>query len=319
LSDKTFELEDLPGIGKITAEKLRSAGYFTIESVAVAPSKELSEAVGIGQEKAIEVSAKAREMLDLRLQTAAELMEARKHVSKLTTGSKAFDNLLQGGVESQAVLELTGEYGAGKTQVCFTLCVTSHLTPEQGGLGGGTLYIDTEGTFRPERVAQIAQEYDIDPYEVLSGIVVARAFNSDHQILIVNKANEIITNRNLKLVVVDSLIGHFRAEYLGRENLAVRQQKLNLHLHKLLRLAEIHNIPIVITNHVIATPDVFFGPTSKPAGGHVLAHFSTNRLFIRKGRRGVRIAKVIDSPYLPDSECVFIITEKGIEDTSDDT
>jgi len=317
LSEKVYELEDLPGVGKVTAEKLRSAGYFTVEAIAVTPSKELAEAAGIGQDRAIEISTKAREMLNIKFQTAAELMERRKQVLRLTTGSKAFDSLLQGGVESQAVLELAGEYGAGKTQICFTLCVTAHLPPEQGGLGGGALYIDTEGTFRPERVAQIAQAYGLDPYDVLSDIVVARAFNSDHQILIVNKAGEVIKERDLKLVIVDSLISHFRSEYLGRENLAVRQQKLNNHLHKLLRLAEVHNVPVVITNHVIASPDVFFGPAEKPAGGHVLAHFSTNRLFIRKGRRGVRIAKVIDSPYLPDSECVFVITEKGIEDASD--
>lgn len=314
MGEKVYELEDIQGVGKVTAQKLRSAGYYTVESVAVAPARELSETIGIGVDKAMDLSIRAREMLQIRFLTASELLEHRKEVARLTTGSRSLDNLLGGGVETQAVLELAGAYGVGKTQICHTLCVTVQLPTEEGGLGGGALYVDTEGTFRPERVVQIAETREFDPHQVLKNIVVARAFNSDHQILIVEKADELLRARNIKLVVVDSVVSHFRSEYIGRESLAPRQQKLNNHLHRLLRMAEIYNIPTVITNHVVATPDVFFGPTSKPAGGHVLAHLSTNRIFIRKGKHNLRIAKVIDSPYLPESECVFSITEKGVED-----
>ena len=311
------KLDDLPGVGPVTAQKLRSAGYNTLESIAVASSRELAETTGIGTEKAMELSIKARELLQISFHTAEELLKRRKEIVRLTTRSKAFDNLLGGGVETQAILELIGEYGAGKTQLCHTFCVVVQLSAESGGLNGGALYIDTEGTFRPERIIQIAQGADADPDEVLKNIIVARAFNSDHQILIVEKVYELIENNKIKLVIVDSVISHFRAEYLGRETLPLRQQRLNNHLHKLLRIAEIYNIPVVVTNQVVSSPDVFFGPSEKPAGGHILAHLSTTRVFIRKGKKNVRIARIIDSPYLPEAECVFMISEKGIEDVSE--
>ncbi|MFH0748472.1 MAG: DNA repair and recombination protein RadA [Candidatus Bathyarchaeota archaeon] len=310
------KLEDIPTVGPATAQKLRAAGYHTIESVAVASSKELADTIGIGKDRAIELSAKAREMLCISFNTAEELLKIRERISRLTTGSKALDSLLGGGIESQAILELIGEFGVGKTQICHMICTTAQLPRERGGLEGSALYIDTEGTFRPERMSQIALGLTLDPTAVLKNIIVGRAFNSDHQILMVEKIDEMISERNLKLIIVDSLISHFRAEYMGRESLPERQQKLNSHLHRLLRIAEIYNIPVVVTNQVIASPDTFFGPSDKPAGGHIVAHLSTNRVFIRKSKKNLRIAQVIDSPYLPDSECVFAVSEKGIEDAS---
>lgn len=317
MAEVVRKLDDIPGVGPVTAQKLRTAGYYTVESIAVASARELAETIGIGTDKAMELSMKAREMLQISFQTAEELLKRRKAIARITTRSKALDNLLGGGVETQAILELIGEYGVGKTQICHTLCVAVQLPPEQNGLNGSALCVDTEGTFRPERIIQIAQGIGIDPNEALKKIVVARAFNSDHQILIVEKVDELIEKKNIKLIVVDSVISHFRAEYLGRETLATRQQRLNSHLHRLLRIAEVYNIPVVVTNQVISSPDVFFGPTEKPAGGHIIAHLSTNRVFIRKSKKNLRIAKIIDSPYLPETECAFVISEKGIEDTSE--
>lgn len=309
-------IEDLPGIGPVTAQKLRLAGYHSIESLALAPSRELVEIVGISEEKAIKLSIKAREMLNIRFQTAEELLKRRKEITRLTTGSKALDNILGGGVESRAILELIGEFGVGKTQICLTLCVTVQLPLESGGLDSGALYIDAEGTFRPERIVEISRGHNLEPNDILKNIIVARAFNSDHQILIGEKADKLVREENIKLIIVDSVISHFRAEYIGRGTLANRQQKLNNHLHRLLRIAEIHNIPVIITNQVIASPAIFFGPSNKPAGGHIIAHLSTNRVFLRKSKRTLRIARLIDSSYLPEAECVFEITEKGIWDTS---
>ena len=309
-------LEDIPGIGPVTAQKLRSAGYHSIESLALAPSRELVETVGLSEEKAITLSMKAREMLQIRFQTAEELLKQRKEITRLTTGSKALDNILGGGVESRAILELIGEYGVGKTQICLTLCVTVQLPLESGGVGGRALYIDAEGSFRPERIVEISRGHGLEPNDILKNIIVARAFNSDHQILIGEKADELVKDEDIKLVIVDSVISNFRAEYIGRGSLAERQQKLNRHLHRLLRVAEIYNIPVVVTNQVVASPAVFFGPSNKPAGGHIIAHLSTNRVFIRKSKKTLRIAKVIDSSYLPEAECVFAISDKGIEDAS---
>jgi DNA repair protein RadA len=311
------KLEDIPAVGPATAQKLRAAGYHTIESVAVASSKELADAIGIGREKAVSVSAKAREILQINFNTAEELLRIRQSVTRLTTGSRALNALLGGGVESQAILELIGEFGAGKTQICHMLCATVQLPEERGGLSGEALYIDTEGTFRPERIAQMANGMGLDPDVVLKNIVVGRAFNSDHQILMVEKIDLMAKENKIKLVIVDSLVSHFRSEYLGREFLPERQQKLNRHLHRLLRIAEIYNLSVVVTNQVVAVPDAFFGPPNKPAGGHVVAHLSTNRVFLRKSKKNLRIARVIDSPYLPDSECVFTVSNIGIEDVDD--
>lgn len=313
------KLEDIPGIGPVTAQKLRASGYFTVESIAVASSRELAEAINLSAEKAAELASAARDMLEIKFQTAEELLQHRQQIARLSTGSKALDRLLGGGVESQAILELVGEYGTGKTQICHTLCATVQLPQDKDGLLGGALYIDTEGTFRPERLSQIAESQGLVSAEVLKNVMVARAFNSDHQILIVEKLDELIPKKNIKLVVVDSVISHFRAEYLGRESLTERQQRLNNHLHRLLRTAEVYNIPVVVTNQVLAVPDAFFGPAMRPAGGHVLAHLSTNRLFLRKGKGNVRIARIIDSPYLPEGECFFLINECGIGDVQDET
>ena len=288
-----------------------------MESVAVATSRELAEITGLSADRATEISIAAREMLHIRFLTADELLMHRKEVSRLTTGSKALDTLLGGGVESQAILELIGEYGSGKTQICHMLCMTVQLNQHGGGLNGGALYVDTEGTFRPERLSQMAEAAGLKANEILKNVTVARAFNSDHQILITEKLDDLIPNRNIKLVVVDSVISHFRAEYIGRESLPERQQRLNNHLHRLLRTAEIYNIQVVVTNQVVASPDVFFGPTTKPAGGHILAHMSTNRVILRKSKKEIRIARIIDSPYLAEAECIFAITGRGIEDVQE--
>lgn len=308
------KIEDVPGVGPATAQKLRAAGFHTLESIAVASGRELAETAGLTEERAREFSKRAREMLNLNFLTAEELLTRRQNIARLTTGCKSLDDLLGGGVETQGILELIGQYGVGKTQICLALCVFVQQPVERGGLEGSALYLDTEGTFRPERIIEIACGREIPTDTILKKIIVARAFNSDHQVLIAEKLDEIIQEKNIKLVIVDSIISHFRAEYLGRESLPTRQQRLNQHLHKLLRMAEVFNIPVVVTNQVVASPDAFFGPPNKPAGGHILAHLSTNRVFLRKGKRYTRIARIIDSPYLPEGECIFKITEKGVED-----
>jgi len=317
LSENTKKLEEIAGIGSQTAERLRASGYFTLESLAVASSREISEITGLSKEKAAEIASAARDMLEIKFNTAEELLRRRAQIDRLTTTSRALDQLLGGGVESQAVHELVGEYGTGKTQICHTLCATVQLPREEGGLSGGAVYVDTEGTFRPERLLQIAESKGLRTGEALKNVMVARALNCDHQILIVEKLDEIIPKKNIKIVIVDSVISHFRAEYLGRESLTERQQRLNNHLHRLLRTAEVYSIPVIVTNQVVANPDAFLGPIMKPAGGNVLAHLSTNRILLRKGKGNIRIARIIDSPYLAENECAFVINERGIEDIHD--
>jgi len=311
-------LEDLPGVGPATAQKLRELGFNTVESLATAAAREL-EPAGIGEKKALELIRAARSSLSLSFIRADELLRLRQTVLRLTTGSKALDELLGGGLETQTITEFYGEYGSGKSQVCHQLCVNVQLPPERGGLNGGALYIDTENTFRTERILQMARNLGLDPESVVKNIVVAEAYTSDHQMFLLENSDSIIKANNIRLIIVDSLTSHFRSEYLGREMLAERQQKLNKHMHKLIRLARAFNAAAVVTNQVMAKPDVFFGNAVHPIGGHVVAHTSHTRVFLRKSARGpVRIARLVSSPYLPEGERVFKVTENGIEDVNEE-
>jgi DNA repair protein RadA len=184
----------------------------------------------------------------------------------------------------------------------------------EGGLGGSVAVIDTENTFLPERVTQIAESRGFDPQKTLENILVARAFNSDHQIILIENLPRLCQENNVKMVIVDSMIGHFRGEYIGRGTLSERQQKLGRCLHLLLRLAEAFNLAVVVTNQVQAKPDVAYGDPNRPTGGHVMAHACTHRVYLRKGRQNTRLARVIDSPSLPEVKVRFAITERGVED-----
>lgn len=478
-AQKIKTLTDLPGIGPATAQKLIEAGYSTLESIAVASPQELSAAIGIPLATAQKAIKAAREALNIRFKTALELKLERLTVGKITTGSKALDELLGGGVETRTITEFFGEYGTGKcfvgstlikyyrgaelviddieslynekarageevrfdegyivkandiivdsidengrvikaspsfiykekvstlveikgegniklevtpghpvliyegsktvwkparivkpgdnlvliinnkvklqrvydvevkvhndyvydlvvprhhnflspeglvlhnTQLCHQLSVNVQLPTDKGGLNGKAVYIDSEGTFRWERIESMARALGLDVEKTMENILYIRAVNSDHQMAIVEELAEIIPEQNIKLVVVDSVTGHFRAEYPGRENLALRQQKLNRHLHQLMRLAEIYNIAVVITNQVMARPDVFYGDPTQAVGGHVLYHAPGVRVQLRKSKGNKRIARVVDAPHLPEGEAVFAITEVGIRDAAD--
>jgi DNA repair protein RadA len=246
--------------------------------------------------------------------TGDVIMEKRRNIDKLTTGSRALDELLGGGIESCSITEFFGEFGSGKTQIIHQLCVNVTRSAEDGGLDGHVVYIDTENTFRPERIVQMSMAYDLDPTDILQKIHVARAFNSHHQMLLVEKAKEIAKEHPIKLIIVDSLTAHFRAEYIGRGSLAERQQKLNKHLHALLQFADLNKAAVAVTNQVAAKPDAFFGDPTRAIGGHVLGHTSTFRLYLRKSKGNRRIARLIDSPNLPEGEAVITIIEDGVRD-----
>jgi len=311
---KTKDLMDLPGVGPSIAKKLSEAGYKNIASIAVATPSELAAAIDIGQTTAQKIIEAARKTLEFGFETADKIYERRQHVGKITTGSRNLDRLLGGGVETQAITEVFGAYRTGKTQLAHQIAVSVQLPLDKGGLEGKAIYIDTEGTFRPERIYQMAQAMDLDPKQALKNIIYARAYNSDHQMLLAQQAQEIISEQNVKLLIIDSIMSHFRAEYPGREMLAERQQKLNKHLHTLQRIADIENIAIFVTNQVMARPDVFFGDPTEPVGGHVLAHVPQTRLYLRRSKDNRRICRLVDSPYLPEGEVVFVIVEEGIRD-----
>ena len=313
--DDIDSIEKLPGVGPAIAEKLRDAGYVDPLSIAVASPSELADAAEIGESTASKIIINARKMADIGgFETGGALLEKRAQIGRLSSGSKTLDELLGGGFESQSIIELFGEFGSGKTQIAHQLCVMVQLPKEQGGLEGHAFYIDTENTFRPERIVQMAEGCNLDTDEVLSKIHVARAYNSSHQMLLVDKVKEMSSEIPARLLVVDSLTAHFRAEYVGRGALADRQQKLNKHMHDLLRWSDLNNGVVCVTNQVAAKPDAFFGDPTRPIGGHIVGHTATFRIYLRKSKGPKRIARLIDSPHLPEGEAVFTITDKGVQD-----
>jgi DNA repair protein RadA len=311
---KITDVSELPGVGEKIGEKLKSAGYIDLMSIAAASPKELGETANVGELTATKIINTASDELDIGFETGSDVYERRQQIKKISTGSKNLDTLLAGGIETQSVTEFHGAFGSGKTQVGFQIAVNVQKPVEEGGLDGNCIILDAENTFRPERVRQIAEGSGMDPEDVLKNIYVARAYNSDHQMILAEQVGSMIKEKNVKLVIVDSVTSNFRADFSGRGELAARQQKLNRHLHTLQRLADVYNVAVYITNQVMARPDVLFGDPTVAIGGHILGHFSTHRLYVRKSKGNTRIARIIDSPNLPEGEAVYIITPEGIRD-----
>jgi len=304
----------LPGVGDSIAEKLQETGYDTIESIAAASTAELKD-IGVGEATAVKIIKAARDSLNMGFESGLDVLAKREQVGKLSTGSQEFNNLFGGGIETLAITEMFGKFGSGKTQVAHQLAVNVQRPKDQGGLVGSAVYIDTENTFRPERIQQMAKGAGLDSEEVLSNIFVARAYNSDHQMLLAEQAAEIVKEKNVRLLVVDSLTAHFRAEYTGRGTLANRQQKLNRHMHILQRkIADLHNVAVIVTNQVMSRPDILFGDPTAPIGGHIVGHHSTFRVYLKKSKGAKRVASLIDSPNMPDAECIFEVQTEGIID-----
>ncbi len=314
-SEEEFKLTDLPGIGTTTASKLESSGYGDLMAIAVMTPKDLSTMADISETVARKAIAAARKMLHLDFEDATQYLKKRQEINKISTGSQNLNNLLGGGIETRAMTEAFGAFGSGKSQIAHQIAVNVQLPENQGGAAGKAVWIDTEGTFRPERIKQIAEAQGLDFEKTLKNIFVARAFNSDHQMLLVDKVKDLIKKGEpIKLLIIDSMTAHFRAEFTGRGMLADRQQRINRHLHSLMRVAEASNIAIYMTNQVMANPAVMFGDPTTAIGGHIVGHASTYRIYLRRGKKGSRVAKMVDSPNLPEAECVFFLTEAGIRD-----
>ena len=313
---KEPQLTDLPGIGPAVAAKLESAGIYDLMSLAVMSPNTLADTAGVGPAVARKAIQAARGMLNLGFQDGLEFAQKRESVLNITTGSKALNELLGGkGIESRAITEAYGAYGSGKTQLGLSLAVNVQLPKENGGASGKAVFIDTEGTFRPSRIKQIAEKLGANSDKVLKNILVARAFNSDHQILLLEKIGEMVKKGEpIKLLIIDSLTAHFRAEFSGRGQLADRQQKLNRYMHDLMKLAETYNLAVYVTNQVMANPAQMFGDPTTAIGGHIVGHASTFRIYLRRGKKGSRVAKLVDSPNLPDNEAIFFVDEGGVID-----
>jgi len=305
------------GISATDIKKLQAAGLNTVESVAYATVKSLIAIKGIAEPKANKMLAEASKLVPMGFTTAAEYHQTRSEMVHLTTGSGELDKLLGGGIETGSITEIFGEFRTGKTQICHTLCVTCQLPLEQGGGLGKALYIDTEGTFRPKRLIAVAERYGLNPNDVLENVAYARAFNTDHQMKLLVQASAMLSESRYALIIVDSATALYRTDYSGRGELSARQMHLARFLRNLMRLADEFGVAVVLTNQVVAQVDggaMFMADPKKPIGGNIMAHSSTTRLSLRKGRGNTRVCKVYDSPCLPEEEAMFSINDNGIGD-----
>ena len=313
-------LSNIEEIGPATEKRLNEAGFRSIRDLLVRGPVDVAEVTGMEMDKSAEICNKARMMLeelgiiDKSFVTATSLFSKRR--DRISSGSNSFDDLLGGGLETKAVTEVYGEFGTGKTQLCHTLCVMVQQDTLAGGLDAKALYIDTENTFRPERIVSISATRGIDPRKSLENIIVAKAFNSAHQELIIQEAGSVIEDNHVKLILVDSAVAHYRAEFLGRATLSERQQRLNKFMHILVRIAETYDLAVLVTNQIQASPDAYFGDAVRPTGGNVVAHTSTYRIYLKRSGKN-RIARMVDSPYHAEREIVFTLTERGISDVTE--
>jgi DNA repair protein RadA len=316
---KKLELDTLDEIGPATKIHLIDAGIDSLKDLIIRGPHDVAEVTGMTMEKSTDLCNKARikleevEIIERTFIPATELYNKRKNIERISTGSQCFDELLGGGFEVNAITEIYGEFGSGKTQICHTSAVMVQQKITDGGLEGGVIYVDTENTFRPERIVSISKARNIDHVSVLENIVVAKAFNSAHQELIIHEVGKIIETNNIKLLVLDSAISHYRAEYLGRAMLSERQQKINRLMHILIRISETYKIAVLLTNQIQSVPDTLFGDPFRATGGNIIAHSSTYRIYLKKAGKN-RIARIVDSPYHPEIEALFSLGEEGVTD-----
>ncbi|QCS44121.1 DNA repair and recombination protein RadA [Natrinema versiforme] len=337
------DLEELPGVGPATADKLHDAGFDSYQSLAVAAPSELSNTADVGESTASDIVRAARGAADIGgFETGSTVLERRNEIGKLSWHIDEIDDLLGGGIETQSITEVYGEFGAGKSQVTHQMAVNVQLPQEVGGLHGSAIFVDTEDTFRPERVDDMVRGLPDDAIDatledrkiegsaddeeavdalvedVLEKIHVAKAFNSNHQMLLAEKAKELAGEHEdseypVRLLCVDSLTAHFRAEYVGRGELADRQQKLNKHLHDLDKVGNLYNAAVIVTNQVASNPDSYFGDPTQPIGGNILGHKSTFRMYLRKSKGDKRIVKLVDAPNLADGEAIMRVQDEGLK------
>jgi len=318
-TDALMEIERLTEVGIPAADvtKLKAAGIFTVPGIHMQCKKDLCAIKGLSEAKIDKIVEAARKLTEAGFVTGVTCMEQRKKVLRITTGCAAFDTLLGGGIESMSITEAFGEFRTGKTQLAHTLCVTAQLPTSMRGGDGKVIFVDTESTFRPERIKSIAERYGLDPNAALENVLVARAYTHEHQAHLLSLVAAKMAEEPYALLVVDSITALFRVDFSGRGELAERQQKLGKMMSQLMKIAEEFNVAVYITNQVVADPgggSMFVADPKKPVGGHILAHASTTRLSLRKGRGDQRIVKIYDSPSLPETEAVFSVTEHGVVD-----
>ena len=305
------DLTQLPGVGAGIAEKLNEGGIITIMGVATSTPGQIGDASGITPKAARKIIQAARDMLKLGFENAEDVEKIQRETRYIPTECETIDTLLGGGLKLGTTMEAFGQFSSGKTNLSHLFAVSSiKQFPESY-----VIWIDTENTFSAKRIRQFCKGLGVDPEHVISHIKIGKAVTSDHQILLTeNVEKEIVDGKlDVKLIVVDSLMNHFRAEYLGRGTLAGRQQMINSYLHKIAALVSNYNLAVYMTNQVQHDPGQMFGNPEKAVGGNIVGHFCTIRLWLGKAAKGTRRMRLVDSPDLPEGEALFKINETNLE------
>ncbi|KAJ7675400.1 Rad51-domain-containing protein [Mycena rosella] len=290
--------------------KLKAAAINTVSGVNMTTRRHLLKIKGMSEAKVEKIKEAAHKILGSSFATGVEVQDKRKKVILISTGSKSVDG----------ILGVYGEFRTGKTQLAHTMSVVAQLPPDLGGASGKVAYIDTEGTFRPDRIKSIADRFGVDGNMALENILYARAFNSEHQMELINECSlRFAEDKDFKLLIVDSIMALFRTDYRACTIVRNLSHSLTpLDALKITKLSEEYNIAILLTNQVQSDPGATMtfvaGGALKPIGGHILSHASATRMFLRKGRAEERVAKLVDSPDRPESEASYKLDEGGWAD-----
>ncbi|MHA2091718.1 MAG: DNA repair and recombination protein RadA [Candidatus Kariarchaeaceae archaeon] len=326
-----FDFEDIDGIGPTIAKSMREKGL-NVHILENSPLKELEERYGVSSTSA----EKYKQFIAENIR-GGWFIDAYTHftqqqtVDTISFGAASLDQLFlipeigTSGIRLGETYEFFGAFRSGKSQICHQLAVTAQLPKNLGGVGKKAIYIDTEGTFSPARISQMAErlrsekEWNKSTKDILSDIMYARVMNSDMQQVVTLKLLEFLGDHpdEYSILIIDSITAHFRAEYAGRGTLAERQQTLNHHLSMLHRIADIYGLAIVVTNQVQSNPAQFFGDPTQAIGGNIVGHWAGTRCYLRKSKGEKRVIRIFDSPVFPELEGVFAITEQGV--ISDET
>jgi len=300
--------------GELT-NQLLNAGYTSIKIIATATVGEIQSLTQLSEHQIEKLIQNAKSWQDFNFETAAALLHSREQMHRISTGSTSLDHLLGGGIEPRSITEFYGAFTSGKTQLSIQLAVNALLNPDGNLSDGYTVYIDTEGSFRPERVVQITKSLPVDAEDVLNRILVGRAHNTNIQMHLVNSLVELASQRSIRLVIIDSLTSNFRSEFIGKDTILERQQKLNQHVQQLMRISDLLDIAVVLTNQVMSVMDGY-EHSIQPVGGNIVAHGTTHRIELTKSisTPNVRHARLIASPSQPEGSAPFKITTDGIKD-----
>ncbi|NIQ06083.1 MAG: DNA repair and recombination protein RadA [Candidatus Korarchaeota archaeon] len=326
---KNLTVRDLKHTSKGTMEKLEEAGILLIKDLMMFHPNRLAEVVGVSKETAEKLVERAFDLMEVSeeekpkaigLERAEDLEAMEEKLEFLTTGSETLDELLHGGFPRGKVTELAGEYGAGKSQACYTALANAFLPKKEGGLRDGdfddigVIHIDAEHTYSNGRFKEILAEKGLDEGKVLPQLWVGRPKTSHHQETMLKNLVKVIRDYHVQLITVDSITKLPRTDFEGRGELYERQRLILRMVEQLRRIAENYNIVVLITNQVVAKPGTMYGRDKKPIGGHVLAHNVDTRLWLKQSSTNTRYVEIIDSSWLPPGKVKVAITKAGIED-----